>query len=164
MSQFSEWDWHSLLITVSPHESHTYAWLLLHRGTDGENKPLSATSFAERESSQKGRPAPSLYVWTHPLLDLSSLPELSAHWCFSLWRCSHTSVWRCIMVELSTQTNLLYYSPCPVHHVSLLSLCLWAKTNSQLLVHFEIVRGKTDQCIEEIKEDENCSVKLIHCF
>lgn len=34
----------------------------------------------------------------------------------------------------------------------------------QLLVHFENVREKTDQCIEEIEEDETCSEELTHSF
>lgn len=54
------------------------------RSADGDSKPISAAPFAILESLRKGRPASSLLVETHPRMDRSSLPELSAHCCFSL--------------------------------------------------------------------------------
>lgn len=50
MSRFSEWDWHSLL-TVGAH--YAFAGLLLHRDTDGDNKPISAAPFAEGENPHR---------------------------------------------------------------------------------------------------------------
>lgn len=110
----------------------------------------------ERESSpkkkKKGRPA-SLFVWTHPLLSLSSLLELSAHCCFSLWRFSRTSVWRCIIVELYTQTNPLYYSPCLVLHTS---PCLYLGLGARNLPCYLCILSvweRRHQCRKEIKKD-----------
>lgn len=112
MSRFSERDWHSLLITVCAHESHyDCSWLLLHTDTDGDNKPISAASCAERrESSQKDRPASSLFVWTHPLLDLGSLPELSPHQCGGvLWQsCTHKQTYSFILPVLCTVHHCIF--------------------------------------------------------
>lgn len=58
MSRFIERDWRSLLITAS-----VYAWLLLHTGTDGDNKPISAASFSQRVRESPPRKADLLLLY-----------------------------------------------------------------------------------------------------
>lgn len=74
ISRFSERNWHSLLITVS-----AYAWLLLHRATDGENTA----------SSQKGRPASSFPRLNPPTAGSQQPPGALSPLLFLLWRCPH---------------------------------------------------------------------------
>lgn len=81
------WEWHSLLIAIT-----AYAWLLLHRAAYGNNAA----------SSQKGRPASSFPCLNPPTAGSQQSPWALSPLLFPLWRCSHTSLWRCIMVELDT--------------------------------------------------------------
>lgn len=117
MSRFIERDWHSLLITAS-----VYAWLLLHTGTDGDNKPISAASFSQRVRESPPRKADLLLLYlsepTHCWIstDSRSSQPTAVFLCDAVH--THTPVWRCIMVE-AVYTNPLFYSPCPVHHTSL---------------------------------------------
>lgn len=95
MSLFSEWDWHVTVCLHTVTDAHRHRW----------RQQTSICSFLcrETESSQTGRPASALLVWTHPLLDLSS-SRSSQPTAVVLCDAVHTSVWRSIMVELYTQT------------------------------------------------------------
>lgn len=165
MSRFSEWDWHSLFITVCAHESHyAYTWLLLHTGTDGDNKPISAASCTGRESSQKERPASSLFVWTHPLLDLGSLLELSAHCCFSFVFFTCTTVWRCCMVELYTKTQLCYIRSLLWTIIYCIFAVFMLRNRGKKNCPIKCVRQKTNQCRGNRGGcfAETCSEELTH--
>lgn len=53
-------------------------------------------------SSQKGRPASSFPCLNPPTAGSQQPARALSPLLFPLWRCSHTSLWRCIMVELDT--------------------------------------------------------------
>lgn len=127
MSRFSERDWHSLLITVSAYESHyAYAWLLLHRGTDGDNKPISAASLAERILTE--RQTCVFFICLNPPTAGSQQPPgaLSPLVFFFLTLFTHISVevYYGRAVYTNKSTVLFSLSCAPYFSVSLLTLCL----------------------------------------
>lgn len=111
MSRFSEWDWHSLFIKVCAHESHyAYTWLLLHTGTDGDNKPITAASCAGRESSQKESGCFFFICLNPPTAGSQQSPRaLSPLLFFFVTLFTRTTVWRCYMVELYTKKQQLCF-------------------------------------------------------